>query len=202
MLDYFEFLNMPTMIAAVIVIALVVMNVVGEILEFKGKVVPEFVKMRKFFIRKRKEAELSCEVSEALKEARAALVEFNSHYSADNISKRNKWIEWVNDREKFHDTSIKEIGEKVDKNSEIILSMMIDVKRNSIIDFASKVIDERYPVTREQFNRIFKLYKEYEDIIQEHHLTNGEVDIAHRIISESYEKHMLNHSFIEDVRGY
>lgn len=202
MLDYIEFLNMPAKVAAVIVITLVVMNIVGEILEFKGKIVPEFVKMRKYFIRKRKEAEMVREVSETLKEAKAALAEFNSHYSTDNISKRDKWINWVNDRESLHDKSIEEIEKKVDKNNEIILSILIDIKRNAIIDFASKVIDEQYPVTREQFNRIFKHYNEYEDIIRDHHLTNGEVDIAHRIISESYEKHMLNHSFIEDIRGY
>lgn len=202
MLDYIEFLNMPAKVAAVIVITLVVMNIVGEILEFKGKIVPEFVKMRKYFIRKRKEAEVVREVSETLKEAKAALAEFNSHYSTDNISKRDKWINWVNDRESLHDKSIEEIEKKVDKNNEIILSILIDIKRNAIIDFASKVIDEQYPVTREQFNRIFKHYSEYEDIIRDHHLTNGEVDIAHRIISESYEKHMLNHSFIEDIRGY
>ena len=33
-------------------------------------------------------------------------------------------------------------------------------------------------------------------------MTNGEVDIAYRIISESYETHMRNHTFIEDIRGY
>ena len=33
-------------------------------------------------------------------------------------------------------------------------------------------------------------------------MTNGEVDIAIRIINESYEEHMRHHSFVEDVRGY
>ena len=63
-------------------------------------------------------------------------------------------------------------------------------------------IDENKPVTREQFHRIFKLYKEYEDIIKKNNMTNGEVDIAIRIIKESYEKHMRHHSFVEDIRGY
>jgi hypothetical protein len=57
-------------------------------------------------------------------------------------------------------------------------------------------------VTREQFNRIFKQHEEYEDIIKANGIKNGEVDIAYRIISESYETHMRNHSFIEDIRGY
>ena len=58
------------------------------------------------------------------------------------------------------------------------------------------------PATREQFNRIFKTHKEYEEIIEKHGLTNGEVNIAIHIIQEQYEVRMKNHSFIEDVRGY
>jgi len=64
------------------------------------------------------------------------------------------------------------------------------------------VIDEKNSVTREQFNRIFKLYEEYEEIISSNGMTNGEVDIALSIIKESYEKHMRNHTFVEDARGY
>ena len=88
------------------------------------------------------------------------------------------------------------------KNNKDIVSLLIDSKRNNIINFASNVIDENSPVTREQFKRIFKLYEEYEKIIKENGFTNGEVDIAFRIITESYEKHMKNHTFIEDIRGY
>ena len=64
------------------------------------------------------------------------------------------------------------------------------------------MVDDNAPVTREQFNRIFKMYEEYETIIESNGLTNGEVDVAFRIITESYENHMRNHTFIEDVRGY
>ena len=97
---------------------------------------------------------------------------------------------------------MRELNEKLDKNNADTLSLLIDGKRNTIIDFASKVIDENYPVTREQFNRIFKIYEEYEKIIENNNLTNGEVDIAYRIIKESYENHMKNHTFIENIRGY
>lgn len=67
-----------------------------------------------------------------------------------------------------------------------------------IIDFASFVSNDDHPVTKEQFKRIFKLHKEYEGIITSNGLTNGEVDIAIRIISEAYEKHLRTHSFVED----
>ena len=43
---------------------------------------------------------------------------------------------------------------------------------------------------------------EYEEIIKDNDLQNGEVDIAIRIIREAYENHLRNGSFVEDVRGY
>lgn len=57
-------------------------------------------------------------------------------------------------------------------------------------------------MTREQFKRVFRLYAEYEEIIKDNDLQNGEVDIAIRIIREAYENHLRNGSFVEDVRGY
>ena len=72
----------------------------------------------------------------------------------------------------------------------------------TIIAFAERVVDAKSPVTREQFNRIFKMYRDYEKIIEANGLVNGEVDIAYRIIKESYEGHMREHTFVEDVHGY
>jgi len=130
------------------------------------------------------------------------LDEFNLHYDADNITKRNDWMHWVDHQAEVYDNSIAEIEKKLDRNNEITLGLLIDSKRNTIIDFAAKVVDDNYPATHEQFRRIFKLYEEYEAIIEENGLTNGEVDVAYRIISESYEERMRNRTFVEDVRGY
>jgi hypothetical protein len=175
---------------------------VGEILEFKGKVVPEFVKIRKYFARKKSERETLQQLPTTLGEIRKLFADFESHYSKDNITKRDKWIESVNLKLKQHDRSARELKEKLDENNENTLSLLIDNKRNAIINFASFVIDEKNPVTREQFNRTFKLYEEYEHIIKKNKLTNGEVDVAMHIIRESYEQHMKAHTFVEDVRGY
>lgn len=108
----------------------------------------------------------------------------------------------VNSKLEQYDKSISELGVKLDKNNSDTLSILIDSKRNAIISFASLVIDESKPVTREQFNRIFKVHQEYESIIESNGMTNGEVDIALSIIKESYEKHMRNHTFVGDARGY
>lgn len=226
MINYIEYLGLPTAIGFGLVGLFLIMQIIGELLELKGKVVPEFIKIRKYFARKRSERESLAQVAvlldehvvlieerkvmaNTIAEVKRLLEDIDKHYSKDNIAMRDGWMKEVNEhisdserRKQEQDNLMRELSEKLDKNNADTLSLLIDNKRNTIIDFASKVIDESYPVTKEQFNRILKIYEEYENIIEENGLTNGEVDIAIRIIRESYENHLKNHTFIEDVRGY
>ena len=197
---------MPVKIGLIIVGCFLVMQIIGELLEFKGKVVPEFLKVRKYFARRKTEKN---ETVQTLKEVKQLLSDVNLHYSEDNITKRNEWMQWVNDRVKVYDDSFVEISKNLagvtqalNDNTKLTEEMFIQSSRDRIIDFATKVADENLPVSREEFNRIFKVYTKYEKYLEEHEMTNGEVDIAYRIIKESYEIHMRNHSFIEDIRGY
>ena len=209
MLNYIEYLNLPSKVVLVLVSIFFVLQIIGELLEFKGKIVPEFLKIRKYFTRKRNERK---EVTQTLKEVKQLLNDVNVHYSADNIAKRDGWMQWVNDRAKVYDSSIGEIGE-ISKNltnvtqalkdcTKLTEEMFVQNSRDRIIDFAAKVANEDSVVSREEFNRILKVYEKYENFLEEHEMTNGEVDIAHRIIEESYEQHMKNHTFLEDIRGY
>ena len=202
MIAYIEYLNFPLRVAVVLIAIFFIMQLIGEILEFKGKVVPEALKIRKYFVRKKMERQTIQEVSAMLTEVKKSLDDMNQHYSTDNINMRNEWIKHVNECLTRYDHTISEISTKLDKNNSDTLSLLIDNKRSAIISFASAVIDEEKPVTKEQFNRVFRVYEEYEAMIAANGMTNGEVDIAIRIIRESYENHMRNHTFIEDVRGY
>lgn len=202
MLGYLNYLNPPTQIALGIAVIFFVMQFIGEILTFKGKVVPEILSFRKFLKRKKEEREIIKELPNTFREMQKTIAEFNHHYDVDNITKRDAWMKNVNCKLEQNDDWVKEVSKKLDENTETTLAILIENKRNAIINFASYVIDENKPVTREQFNRIFKIHKEYEDIIKEKQMTNGEVDVAIHIIEESYENHMKNHTFIEDVRGY
>lgn len=202
MIDYVEYINIPTKVAIAVIALFFIMQLVGEFLEFKGKVVPEFVKIRKIFARRKKERLMMQKMEKTLDQVQLTLDDLNRHYSTDNIHMRDEWIKRVNTKLEQYDISMAELDRKLDKNNSDTLSILIDNKRNAIISFASLVIDENKPVTREQFNRIFKLYQEYEAIIQSDGMKNGEVDIAIRIIREAYENHMRSHTFIEDVRGY
>ena len=193
---------MPVKIIVAIILLFVVMQIVGELLEFLGKIVPEFFKIRKYFARKKQE---KYEIKETLQKVQILLDGVNEHYSSDNITKRNEWMQWVNSRAKVYDEAVADLTllkESLVANNELTLDLYININRNRIIDFASKIANENNPVSREEFNRIFKTHKEYEDVLKKHNKTNGEVDVAIRIIEESYANHMKHHSFIEDIRGY
>ena len=202
MLAYLEYLNAPAKLIIIFAVVFLGIQIIGEILEFKGKVVPEFVKIRKYFKRKKVERETLQALPETLQNVQTLLDNVNKHYSEDNIAMRDRWIKDVNTKLEEHDGWREEFDKKLDANTDVTLSILIDNKRTAIIDFAARVVDESAPVTHEQFKRALKLYDEYEAIIKEKNMKNGEIDIAHRIIMESYENHLRNHTFIEDVRGY
>lgn len=193
----------------VIVLVLCMFQLIGEILEFKGKVVPEFMKIRKYFARKKEERENVPRMTAAfntmtqqLKKTEKLISDFESHYSPEKIAERNNWMGGVNEKFEENDEWRKEISEMLKKNNEDTLQLRIESMRREIINFASYISDDAKPVTREQFNRIFNVHSKYEKIIEENGIENGEVDIAYRIINESYAKHLKEHTFIEDVRGY
>lgn len=210
MLNYIEYLNehlnIPTKIIIVFAAAFLVLQIIGELLEFKGRIVPEFLKIRKYFKRRKEEKK---ETAKALQDVKKLLDDVNQHYSKDNIQKRDAWMQWVNNRADVYDGSIVEISDKIDNvvralncNTKMTEEMFVQSSRDRIIDFAEKVCDKNTLVSREEFNRIFKVYEKYESFLEEHGLTNGEIDIAMHIIRESYEQHIINHNFIEDIRGY
>lgn len=202
MLNSMEYLGLPTTIIIIVVAVFLVIQCIGELIEFKGKAVPEFFNIRKYFARKKAEREILSSLPDTIKEMKKIVDDINRHYSEDNISKRDKWIDGVNKKLDANDELIRQLSEKIDKNNKDTLSLLIESKRTAIIDFASKVSNTDAPITKEYYNRIFKMYQEYEDIISKNGLTNGEVDIAYRIIVESYEEHLANHTFIEDIRGW
>lgn len=202
MLNYIEYLNVPSQIAIALIAVLFVLQLIGEFLNFKGKAVPEIMSIRKYFSRKKLERKVIRELPDTIQDLKNIVNNIDKHYNADNISMRDKWIDSVNNKLMMEDKLVRDLDKKLDEANKDIVSILVDNKRDTIIDFASRVSNSNVLVTKEQFNRIFKLYKEYEDLISKNGLTNGEVDIAYRIIVESYEDHLSNHTFIEDTRGW
>ena len=185
------------------------MQGIGEFLEFKGKIVPEFMKIRKLFARRHKERCAISEMTElmpslkkvpdALEKTATLLESVDGHYSKDNITMRDNWMKGVDNNNGEIHRWMQEMTAKLDKNNEDTLEIRIENMRSTVIDFAAYVGKEENPVTKEQFNRVFKLYDKYEALLVENNRTNGEVDVAIGIIKDSYAKHLLAHTFIEDL---
>lgn len=197
-----EYLQVPFWIIAAVVGLLLILNVIGSILDFKGKVWPEIVNFRR---RQRRKKEEKNKQAKLLEDVQNSLNEMKTHYSPEKLAERDAWMNWVNERAKVYDASVKELTkfkDTLEVTKELTLDLYININRNRIIDFAGKVINDDVPVSREEFNRVFKIYGEYEDILEKYGKTNGEVEVSIRIIRDAYETHMRNHTFIEDSRGY
>ncbi len=210
MLSYIEYLEqqmgLPGLIVTVLVVLFFILQLIGELLEFKGKIVPEFLKVRKFFQRRKQE---KLETQQTIQDVRKLLADVNAHYSKDNISKRDSWMCWVNGRAKVYDQTIidmtrnmNDVTAALNANTRMTEEMFIQSSRDRILDFATKASNEDALLSREEFKRIFKVYDEYERFLEEHGKTNGEIEIAYRVINEAYEYRLKHSSFLEDIRGY
>jgi hypothetical protein len=197
-----EYLGVPMIIIACALALLFILNILGSIFDFYGKVWPKIINFRR---RCREKKEEKNKQAILLEDVKVALDEMKSHYSPERLAERDAWMSWVNERARVYDASVIELTkfkDTLEVTKELTLDLYININRNRIIDFASKVINEDAPVSREEFNRIFKIYDEYEEILERYGKTNGEVEVSIRIIREAYETHMRNHTFIEDSRGY
>lgn len=242
--NYIEFFeDLPFWTVAGFMLLFGLMQGIGEFLEFKGKIVPEFMKIRKFFKRKKEEREAIGKMPEIVKEHKQVmkdiqlvmtdykqLVECNKkltkdnivmsdlmvetnrllkdidkHYSADNIAMRDEWMKEVNEhiaesdkRRKEQNQIMNNLAEKLDKNNADTLKILIDNMRKELLDFTSKAADISYPLSKEQYQRFYNVHQEYEDILKENGMTNGQVDVAYNVATKSFEERLKKHAFIED----
>lgn len=197
-----EFFKVTGPWAAVILGIWIVLNIIGEICEKKNKIVPEFMKIVTHFKKKKEEKQ---EIHQFIKDMKAFTDDIKIHYSPEALKKRDEWMDWVNNRADKYDSAVdelKELKEDISKNNVLTLDLYININRHRIIDFASKVANDDTLISQEEFNRIFKVYRDYESVLEQHHMSNGEVDVAYRVIVEAYEERLREHTFLENIRGY
>ena len=185
-MQYIDYLNLPQQVVLILVILFAVSQIIGALINIKGGVDPGILTISKKIKEKH-------EYNEQLKQLPALMAQTQKEMA--EIAKRHE-----EDTEMFL-KQFEIISQCLDKNTKDTTQILIESKRNAIIDFASACANDR-PYTREQFNRVFKTYREYEDLIEENGLTNGEVEISIKIIEDEYEKRTRERIFIEDVRNY
>ena len=205
-------LGIPGSIAVVIVIIFAVLQLIGEFIEATGKVAPVFLSIRKWAIRKRIAREKQAyETAQTLKEVQKLLEHVHKHYDDDNITKRDEWMQWVNDRAVVYDQKVEELIELKDslnsianalaENSKTTDEMFKESCRDRIINFASKVTNPLTLVSHEEFRRIFKVYNAYEAFLEARNEPNGEVETNYALIREAYADRVRSNNFIENIRN-
>jgi Skp family chaperone for outer membrane proteins len=201
-----EYLGIPMTVAIILVSIWFILHIIGFILDIKGKVVPEIINIRGRRRRKKEEKKRQADLLERLEKK---LDSFENHYSKDNITKRNDWMKDVDDRAitcgnqmtDIKDTLL-EVTQALNTNTKMTEDMFVENSRDRIIAFAEKAGDYNIILSREQFRRINRIHKDYEDFLEARNRKNGEVDIAYETIQDGYKYRLKHHSFLEDIKGY
>jgi hypothetical protein len=200
--DALTYLGVPMIIIACALALLFVLNIIGSIFDFYGKVWPKIINFRR---RRREQQEEKEKQKKLLEDVQKSLNEMKIHYSPEKLAERDTWMKWVNDRAKVYDDAIDKLlllQGKLEENNEITLDLYINTNRNRILDFARMVADDNALVSQEEFNRIYKINTEYHAVLKKYNKENGEVDTAMRIINEAFDHRLKYQLFIEDIRGY
>lgn len=192
LLKAIEYLGIPATIAIALVGLFVILQIIGEIVEVSGKVVPEFLKVRKYFYRKKKEKE---EEKQTLKECKELLSEFNSHYDEDNITKRNKWMNKVDNSVKNNDQFIQKLDSKIDKlleDNANLKTQLDQVKSNVLENEADRLRSELFDCGNrcrrnirlhpEEMEHMREVYKKYSKVLHQ----NGTGQAEFEFITDYY----------------
>ena len=183
-------LGIPTTITISLTGLFLVLQIIGEFCEFKGKIVPEFLKIRKYFKRKREEKE---EMANTIKECKQIIADFNQHYTKDNISQRNTWMHNV-------DESVQEIQKldgKIDKlldANKDLKDQLDQVKSNVLVNEADRLRSELFDCGNrcrrkirlhpEEMDHIRAVYTKYSEVLHQ----NGPGEAEFKFINDYYNK--------------
>ena len=193
-MDAIKFLGIPGSIACAIVALFLIMQIIGELVELTGKVVPEFLKIRKYFKRKKQEKE---DTKQMIQDCKQALSEFNSHYNPESIAQRNNWMHEVDDSVRSNDELIQKLDGKMDKlleTNENLTAQIEQVKSNVLENEADRLRSElfdcgnrcrrRIRLHPEEMDHIRAVYQKYSEVLHQ----NGPGEAEFRFITDYYNK--------------
>ena len=106
-------------------------------------------------------------------EDRIAVLERHDNWQYREITKMSKGIENIE-------------SELLDNN--------LERKRKYILDFCSSLSNGQKQ-NKEAFNNVFKTYKNYEKLLSDHNMENGQAEESMKFISEKYQEYLRNNKF-------
>lgn len=108
--------------------------------------------------------------------------------TADELNELKKQHEASVKQSIRHDQSIKNDLERVTK---MLLNKEIDDWRWEILDMASAISCGRN-YSKEQFEHAIAIYERYTKLLEENHMTNGQVDTSITVIKDIYKEKLKN----------
>ena len=194
LLKAIEFLGIPATVAIALVGLFLLMQIMGEIIELIGKTAPEILKIRKYFARRRQEKE---QTAETLAKVKELLDDVNSHYSKDNITQRNNWMNSVNNSIQTNDQLIQTLDSKIDKllDANDKLNIQLDqVKTNVLDNEADRLRSELFDCGNrcrrnirlhpEEWEHIKVVYNKYSNVLHQ----NGPGEKEFNFINDYYNR--------------
>ena len=106
-------------------------------------------------------------------EDRIAVLERHDNWQYREITKMSKGIENIE-------------SELLDNN--------LERKRKYILDFCSSLSNGQKQ-NKEALNNVFKTYKNYEKLLSDHNMENGQAEESMKFISEKYQEYLRNNKF-------
>ena len=96
--------------------------------------------------------------------------------------------------DKWQYNEISKISQGIDDIKDALLKDNIEKKRKSILDFCSSLSNNQKQ-NNEAFNDIFRTYAEYEQILKDNKLENGQAEESMKFIREKYQEKLHNGEF-------
>lgn len=106
----------------------------------------------------------------------------------ETIEKR---IATLEEHDKWQYNEITKISQGIDDIKDALLKDNIEKKRKSILDFCSSLSNNQKQ-NNEAFNDIFRTYVEYERILKDNKLENGQAEESMKFIREKYQEKLRN----------
>ena len=103
-------------------------------------------------------------------------------------------IATLENHDKWQYNEISKISQGIDDIKNTLLEDNIEKKRKSILDFCSSLSNEQKQ-NSEAFNDIFRTYADYEQILKDNGMENGQAEESMKFIREKYQEKLHNGEF-------
>ena len=103
-------------------------------------------------------------------------------------------ISTLEKHDKWQYNEISKISQGIDDIKNSLLEDNIEKKRKSILDFCSSLSNDQKQ-NSEAFNDIFRTYADYEQILKDNGMENGQAEESMKFIREKYQEKLHNGEF-------